>query len=133
MLFAKKLKKIRQIWPRRSLKHFTAAYRGFPPCTQSQPPINRATGIQQCTNILVTVTSQSMFDYCMLVVTMNVVTITPFLHLQRGGHPTGHSGVLCFLPLVPHHHPILNSHTQLHINSYFHVYVHLTSGWTMCS
>ena len=44
VLFAKKLKKIRQIWPRRSLKHFTAAYRGFPPCTQSQPPINRETG-----------------------------------------------------------------------------------------
>ena len=50
--FCKKLKKIRQIWPRRSLKHFTAAYRGFPPCTQSQPPINRETGIQQCTTYL---------------------------------------------------------------------------------
>ena len=44
MLFAKYLKKICQIWPRRLLKHFTAAYRGFPPCTQSQPPINRETG-----------------------------------------------------------------------------------------
>ena len=49
VLFAKKFLKIRQIWPRRSLKHFTAAYRWFPPCTQSQPPINRETGIQQCT------------------------------------------------------------------------------------
>ena len=29
VLFAKKMKKIRQIWPRRSLKHFTAAYRGY--------------------------------------------------------------------------------------------------------
>ena len=48
--FAKNLKKIRQIWPRRSLKHFTAAYRGFPPCTQSQPPINRETGYS---NVLV--------------------------------------------------------------------------------
>ena len=28
----------------RSLKHFTAAFRGFPPCTQSQHPINRETG-----------------------------------------------------------------------------------------
>ena len=44
VLFAKKLNKIRQIWPWRSLKHFTAAYRGFPPCTQSQPPANRETG-----------------------------------------------------------------------------------------
>ena len=44
VLFAKKLNKIRQIWPRGSLKHFTAAYRGFPPCTQSQPPANRETG-----------------------------------------------------------------------------------------
>ena len=45
MCFLKKnWKKICQIWPRRPLKHFTAAYRGFPPCTQSQPPINRETG-----------------------------------------------------------------------------------------
>ena len=37
------------MWHQRSntslaLKHFTAAYRGFPPCTQSQPPANRETG-----------------------------------------------------------------------------------------
>ena len=32
------------MWPRQPLKHFTAAYRGFPPCTQSQYPINRETG-----------------------------------------------------------------------------------------
>ena len=44
VLFGKNWKKICQIWPRRPLKHFTAAYRGFPPCTQSQPPINRETG-----------------------------------------------------------------------------------------
>ena len=44
VLFAKKFKKICQIWPRRPLKHFTAAYRGFQPCTQSQHPINRETG-----------------------------------------------------------------------------------------
>ena len=44
------MKKICQIWPRRPLKHFTAAYRGFPPCTQSQPPINRETGYS---NVLV--------------------------------------------------------------------------------
>ena len=44
VLFAKIIKKIRQIWPQQPLKHFTAAYRGFPPCTQSQHPINRETG-----------------------------------------------------------------------------------------
>ena len=44
VLFAKEMKKICQIWPRQTLKHFTAAYRGFPPCTQSQHPINRETG-----------------------------------------------------------------------------------------
>ena len=43
VLFAKNLTKIRQIWPWWSLKHFTAAYRGFPPCTQSQHPIKRET------------------------------------------------------------------------------------------
>ena len=50
VLFGKNWKKICQIWPRRPLKHFTAAYRGFPPCTQSQPPINRETGYS---NVLV--------------------------------------------------------------------------------
>ena len=44
VLFAKEMKKICQIWPRETLKHFTAAYRGLPPCTQSQHPINRETG-----------------------------------------------------------------------------------------
>merc|ERR1712105_122844 len=44
VLFAKEMKKIRQIWPQQLLKHFTAGYRGFPPCTQSQYPINRETG-----------------------------------------------------------------------------------------
>ena len=32
----KKMKKICQIWPRQTLKHFTAALMEFPPCTQSQ-------------------------------------------------------------------------------------------------
>ena len=50
-LFAKKLGKIHQMWPQRLLEHFTAAYRGFPPCTQSQHPINRETGYS---NVLVT-------------------------------------------------------------------------------
>ena len=45
MLFAKEMKKICQIWPRETLKHFTAAYRGFPPCTQSQ----QRDRVQQCT------------------------------------------------------------------------------------
>ena len=36
VLFAKKMEKIRQIWPQRLLKHFTAAYRGFPPSYQQQ-------------------------------------------------------------------------------------------------
>ena len=45
MLFAKKMKKICQIWPWETLKHFTAAYRGFPPCTQSQ----QRDRVQQCT------------------------------------------------------------------------------------
>ena len=40
----KKMEKFRQIWPQQPLKHFTAAYRGLPPCTQSQHPINRETG-----------------------------------------------------------------------------------------
>ena len=44
VLFAKKMEKFRQIWPQQPLKHFTAAYRGSPPCTQSQHPINRETG-----------------------------------------------------------------------------------------
>ena len=44
VLFAKKMEKFRQIWPQQPLKHFTAAYRGLPPCTQSQHPINRETG-----------------------------------------------------------------------------------------
>ena len=44
VLFAKKMKFFYQMWPRQQLKHFTAAYRGFPPCTQSQYPINRETG-----------------------------------------------------------------------------------------
>ena len=44
VLFAKKMEKFRQNWPQQPLKHFTAAYRGFPPCTQSQHPINRETG-----------------------------------------------------------------------------------------
>ena len=43
VLFAKEMKKIRQIWPQQLLKHFTAGYRGFPPCTQSQS-LNRETG-----------------------------------------------------------------------------------------
>ena len=43
VLFAKKWF-FCQMWPRQPLKHFTAAYRGFPPCTQSQYPINRETG-----------------------------------------------------------------------------------------
>ena len=42
--FCKKMEKFRQIWPQQPLKHFTAAYRGSPPCTQSQHPINRETG-----------------------------------------------------------------------------------------
>ena len=50
VLFAKEMKKICQIWPRQTLKHFTAAYRGLPPCTQSQHPINRETGYS---NVLV--------------------------------------------------------------------------------
>ena len=50
VLFAKEMKKIRQIWPQQLLKHFTAGYRGFPPCTQSQYPINRETGYS---NVLV--------------------------------------------------------------------------------
>ena len=44
VLFAKKMEKFRQIWPQQPLKHFTAAYRGSPPCIQSQHPINRETG-----------------------------------------------------------------------------------------
>ena len=44
VLFAKKMKIFCQMWPRQPLKHFTAAYRGFPPCTQSQYPTNRETG-----------------------------------------------------------------------------------------
>ena len=44
VLFAKKNNFFCQMWPRQPLKHFTAAYRGFPPCTQSQYPINRETG-----------------------------------------------------------------------------------------
>ena len=40
----KKMEKFRQIWPQQPLKHFTAAYRGSPLCTQSQHPINRETG-----------------------------------------------------------------------------------------
>ena len=44
VLFAKKMKFFCQMWPLQPLKHFTAAYRGFPPCTQSQYPINRETG-----------------------------------------------------------------------------------------
>ena len=44
VLFAKEMKKFSQIWPQQLLKHFTAGYRGFPPCTQSQYPINRETG-----------------------------------------------------------------------------------------
>ena len=59
VLFAKKLNKIRQIWPWRSLKHFTAAYRGFPPCTQSQPPANRETGYS---NVLVTLGHFDILD-----------------------------------------------------------------------
>ena len=48
----KKMEKFRQIWPQQPLKHFTAAYRGSPPCTQSQHPINRETGNS---NVLVSV------------------------------------------------------------------------------
>ena len=48
VLFAKEMKKICQIWPRETLKHFTAAYRGFPPCTQSQ----QRDRVQQCTRWL---------------------------------------------------------------------------------
>ena len=40
----KREKKLCQIWPQQTLKHFTAAYRGSPPCIQSQHPINRETG-----------------------------------------------------------------------------------------
>ena len=47
----KKMEKFRQIWPQQPLKHFTAAYRGSPPCTQSQHPINRETGYS---NVLAT-------------------------------------------------------------------------------
>ena len=47
VLFAKKMKKICQIWPRETLKHFTAAYRGLPSCTQSQ----QRDRVQQCTNV----------------------------------------------------------------------------------
>ena len=50
VLFAKENFKIRQIWPQHPLKHFTAANRGLPPCTQSQHPINRETGYS---NVLV--------------------------------------------------------------------------------
>ena len=44
VLFAKIMKKFHHIWHQQLLKHFTVAYRGFPPCTQSQLPINRETG-----------------------------------------------------------------------------------------
>ena len=47
--FCKKMEKFRQIWPQQPLKHFTAAYRGFPPCTQSQ--YQQRDGVQQCTSI----------------------------------------------------------------------------------
>ena len=90
VLFAKKLKKIRQIWPRRSLKHFTAAYRGFPPCTQSQPPINRETGIQQCTT-----SSQSHHHHLSVIISPSpschhnlAVTISPYHHLAFSLSPS---------------------------------------------
>ena len=35
VLFAKKNEKIRQVWPQQLLKHSTAGYREFPPCTPS--------------------------------------------------------------------------------------------------
>ena len=44
MSFLQKNEIFYQMWPWQPLKHFTAAYRGFPPCTQSQYPINRETG-----------------------------------------------------------------------------------------
>ena len=60
VLFAKEMKKIRQIWPQQLLKHFTAGYRGFPPCTQSQYPINRETGYS---NVLPTDYSYDVFRF----------------------------------------------------------------------
>ena len=48
----KKMEKFRQIWPQQPLKHFTAAYRGSPPCTQSQHPINRETGYSNVLGIV---------------------------------------------------------------------------------
>ena len=45
LLFTKKEKKLCQIWPQQTLKHFTAALMGFPPCTQSQ----KRDRLQQCT------------------------------------------------------------------------------------
>ena len=89
VLFAKQIKRICKIWPPQPLKHFTAVYRGLPPCTQSQHPINRETGYSK-------VLGQGSWIYASVIPASQIQTGRVFEKILRSdekcfwqGRPTG--------------------------------------------